>query len=100
MKLFRNLFAFLALTLLVACGPPKPTAGVSVGSDGVGAGVGVESGRVNAGVSTGGTYASVDVIQTDKVDVGVGTNGASASVRVGDGPFKIGYGRGGFRLGI
>jgi hypothetical protein len=100
MTVWRWTGAALGLAVLVACQPVTPTAGVSVGSGGVGAGVGVESGRINAGVGTGGPAASVDVVQTDKVDVSVGTGGAGVSVHPGGGPLRIGYGRGGFRLGI
>lgn len=100
MRFLRWSLALLGLSLLIACEPVSPTAGVSVGSGGVGAGVGVESGRINAGVGTGGPAASVDVVQQGNVDVSVGTNGVGASVRPGGGPIKVGFGRGGFRLGI
>lgn len=95
----RVLFAIL-LTALAACAPVRPDVGASVGSGGASARAGVEAGRVNAGVSTNGTYASVDVIDTGRTNVSVGTNGPSASVRVGNSPVRVGVGRHGWRVGF
>lgn len=100
MKILMRLFFGLALLVLVACGPPKPTVGASVGATGPDARVGVQSGRVNAGVGTNGAYAGVDVVQTDNVRVGVGTGGVGASARVGNSPVRLGWGLGGWRIGI
>ncbi|WP_424989868.1 hypothetical protein [Fluviibacterium sp. S390] len=99
-RLYRLFAALILAAGLSACGPPQPDLGASVGPGGAGAHAGVQSGRVSAGVSTSGTYAAVDVVQTDKVDVTVGTHGAGASVRVGNSPVRIGLGTGGLRLGI
>ena len=69
-------------------------------SPGPAAHAGVDAGRVNAGVSTHGGYASVDVVETEKVNVAVGTGGVGASVHLGHSPLKVGLGTGGIRLGI
>lgn len=98
--LFRPLAGLALLASVAACSSVSPDVGASVGTGGPSARAGVEAGRVNAGVSTSGTYASVDVVQSDNVDVTVGTHGAGASVRLGHSPVRIGVGTGGLRLGI
>mgnify|MGYP006282437891 FL=1 len=92
--------AVLVVLFVAACGPPRPDVGASVGTGGPAARAGVEAGRVNAGVSTGGAYASADVIDTGQSQVTVGTGGVGASTRIGGGPFRVGIGTGGIRLGL
>lgn len=99
-RILRTVLLVTSLLALVACGKPQPDVGASVGTGGPAAHAGVSSGRVNTGVSTHGAYASVDVVQSEKVDVTVGTGGAGASVRVGHSPLRVGIGTGGLRLGI
>ncbi len=96
----RAVLAALLLAVTAACAPVTPDVGGSVGPGGASARAGVESGRVNVGVSTSGTYASVDVIDTRNVDVAVGTHGPSASLRLGSSPVHVGVGRGGWRIGF
>lgn len=84
-----RILAATALLALGACATAQPDVNASVGSGGV-----------SAGVGTGGGYAAVDVVETENVDVTVGTGGAGASVRVGDSPLRVGFGTGGWRIGI
>ncbi|MBE3639329.1 hypothetical protein [Mangrovicoccus algicola] len=96
----RAILAALLLLAMAACAPVRPDVGGSVGPGGAAAHAGVETGRINAGVSTNGSYASVDVVDTRNVDVAVGTHGTSASVRLGNSPVRVGVGRGGWRVGF
>ena len=96
----KRFIAMIAVLALGACATVQPDVSASVGSGGPAASVGVDAGPVNVGVGTGGTYASVDVVETENVDVTVGTGGPRASVRVGHSPVRLGIGRGGWRIGI
>ncbi|WP_139840041.1 hypothetical protein [Pseudoruegeria sp. SK021] len=95
-----RLLAVFAVLMLANCQPVKPTAGASVGSTGPDARVGAKSGRVGVSAGTDGVNAGVNVVQTENVSVGVGTGGVGASAKVGNGPVRVGWGLGGWRIGI